>query len=251
MPSSHPELADVQRWFQAAILGEAAPDDTADVVHPPARLDVYRHGYRVRMLTSLQQTHPALRHALGERVFDAFAWDYLQSHPSRSYTLFRLSEGFADHLAATRPDDGVWPDFIIDLARLERTFMEVYEGPGIEGKPMRDLPSEPDPIAVLEPACCLRLVRSRFPIGDFLQAVRRGEKPPLPAPAPSRLAVSRRDYVVTFTPLDAAGYAALESLAGGAPVGEAAAVAGLEPAELWTSVLAWARQGLVREVIAV
>jgi hypothetical protein len=251
MPSSHPELADVQRWFQAAILGEAAPDDTADVVHPPARLDVYRHGYRVRLLTSLRETHPALRHALGERVFDAFAWDYLQSHPSRSYTLFRLSEGFADHLAATRPDGGVWPDFIIDLARLERIFMEVYEGPGIEGEPIPQLPAEPDFAAVLEPVCCLRLMRSRYPVGDFLLAVRGGDEPPLPLPAVSHLAVSRRDYVVTFTTLDAPRYAALESLAGGAPVGEAAAVAGLEPAELWTSVRAWARQGLIRGVIAV
>jgi hypothetical protein len=245
MPPSDAELADVQAWFQAAILDEVAPADAAHVVHQPARLDVYRKGYRARLLTSLRDTHPALRHALGKRVFDAFAMDYLHSHPSRSYTLFRLSEGFADHLAATRPDDAEWPDFIIDLARLERTFMEVYEGPGVEGEPVPDLPAEPDAAAVLEPACCLRLVRSRFPVGDFLRAVRRGEHPPLPAPAASRLAVSRRDYVVTLTPLDAPRYAALEALVGGAPVGEAAAAAGLDLAELWTAVRGWAEQGLL------
>jgi hypothetical protein len=245
MSSSDADLATVQRWFQAAIIDEIPPADAAQVIHEPRHLDVYRKGYRARLLTSLRNTHPALRHALGEQLFDAFALDYLESHPSRSYTLFRLSEAFADHLAATRPDDREWPDFIIDLARLERTFMEVYEGPGVEGEPDRDLPVEPDAAAVLEPASCLRLVHSRFPIGDFLGEVRRGEQPSLPAPAPSRLAVSRRDYVVTLTPLDAPRYAALEALVGGAPVGAAADAAGLDVAELWTAVRGWAAQGLL------
>jgi hypothetical protein len=245
MPPSDADLAAVQRWFQAAILDETPPADAADVLHQAARLDVYRKAYRARLLTCLRDTHPGLRHALGEELFDAFALDYLETHPSRSYTLFRLSEAFADHLAATRPLDRAWPDFIIDLARLERTFMDVYEGPGVEGEPVRGLPAEPQSAAVLEPTCCLRLIRSRFPIGDFLLAVRRGEQPPLPAPAPSRLAVSRRDYVVTFMPLDAPRYAALEAIAGGAPVGDAAAASGLDLAELWTAVRGWAAQRLL------
>src|SRR5919197_5335299 len=140
MPPSDADLAAVQRWFQAAILDETPPADAADVLHQAARLDVYRKAYRARLLTCLRDTHPGLRHALGEELFDAFALDYLETHPSRRYTLFRLSEAFADHLAATRPGDRGWPDFIIDLARLERTFMEVYEGPGVEGDPVRDLP---------------------------------------------------------------------------------------------------------------
>jgi hypothetical protein len=243
------ELAGVQRWFQAAILGDEPPDDADAVVHRPSRLDVYRTGYRLRLVKCLRETHPALRHALGADVFDAFALDYVHAHPSRSYTLFRLGEGFAGHLAATRPDDAEWADFVIDLARLERAFLEVYEGPGDEGEPAPRVPAEPATAAVVEPARGLRLLRSRYPVGDYLRAVRRGDDPPLPAPAASRLAVGRRDYVVTLTPLDEPRYAALESLVRGDTAGEAAAAARLELAELWGSIQAWAEQRLLRKVV--
>src|SRR5919108_5113491 len=193
------ELAEVQRWFQAAILGDERPGDADAVVHRPARLDVYRTGYRLRLVKCLRETHPALRHALGADVFDAFALDYVQAHPPRSYTLFQLGDRFAGHLAATRPDDAEWADFVIDLARLERAFLEVYEGPGDEHAPPPDVPAEPAAGAVAEPATGLRLLRSRYPVGDYLRAVRRGGQPPLPAPAASRIALGRRDYVVTLT----------------------------------------------------
>jgi hypothetical protein len=243
------ELADVQRWFQAAILGDEPPDDAGAVVHRPPRLDVYRSGYRLRLVKCLRETHPALRHALGADVFDAFALDYVQAHPSHSYTLLDLGAGFAGHLAGTRPDDAEWADFVIDLARLERAFLEAYEGPGEEDRAAPQPPVEPVESAVAEPARCLRLLRSRYPVGDYLLAVRRGERPPLPGPRVTRMALGRRDYVVTLIALDEPRYAALESLADRATAGEAAAAAGLELADLWTSIRAWAEQRLLREVL--
>src|SRR6266508_5931262 len=156
--SSAADLGDLQGWLQTVVThpdgvaaGAAATGLPIDVVVRPSsrltaeqRLHLYHRGYHLRLLECVRALHPALRHALTEELFDEFALDYLRARPSRSYTLFRLTEGFADHLEATRPDGGeAWPDFVIDLARLERTFLEVYEGPGVEDEPLvsaADLP---------------------------------------------------------------------------------------------------------------
>ena len=157
--SVEPELGDLQGWLQAvirhpdgvvaAVAYEGAlrsltvpPGALDDVVLPSAfltaeqHLAIYARSYQLRLLECMRELHPALRHALGPALFDDFAMDYLQSHPSSSYTLFELDRGFAGHLAATQPQlpDGeeLWPSFLVDLARIERLFVAVYDGRGVE-----------------------------------------------------------------------------------------------------------------------
>jgi hypothetical protein len=214
------------------------------------RLELYRRSYHLRLLEAMRASYPGLRHMLGNELFDDFALGYLHAQPSRSYTLQELGRGFAEHLAATRPDaDGApetWPSMIIDLARLERTFTEVYDGPGSEGSELpdaSDLATEPDAAwlaATVEPVPCLRLMRCSFAAGPYLSDVRRGGEPPLPAPAESFVAVCRRDYVVTLTPLDATEHALLSALLRGVRVEAAGSGAGLTPIEAWRLVRLWA-----------
>src|SRR6266481_4478552 len=97
-----------------------------------------------------------LKRTLGEEAFDGFAFCYLQEFPSRSYTLNELGRHFPHYLQETRPvkegeelealaadsPDGHpshsedWPDFLIDLAQLERAIYDVFDGPGVEGQPL-------------------------------------------------------------------------------------------------------------------
>jgi hypothetical protein len=150
---------------------------------------------------------------------------------ARSYTLASLGAHWPAHLEATRPGRDrepnareSWPDFLIDLARLEHTFCEVYNAPGVEGVRLpsaADVPIELDPGAdwhavTATPVVCLRLLFARFPVGAYLIAVRRGDAPQLPAAQQTYLAFSRRDYVVTITELDGGGHALLSELADGA-----------------------------------
>jgi hypothetical protein len=259
------DLRQLQEWLRAVITDpdlNAAPERvvrSSSRLSAAQRLDLYRRSYRLRLLEAMRASHPGLRHMLGDELFDEFALDYIRARPSRSYTLQRLGEGFADHLAATRPDlDGApeaWPSLMIDLARLERTFAEVYDARGTEGEELptaTDLPIEPDPAwlaATVVPVRCLRLVRSSFPAGPYLSAVRRGEDPPLPAPAESLVAVNRRDYVVTLTPIVAAEYELLERLvAHGARIEAAASAAGIEPVEAWRLVRGWADHAFFRSL---
>ena len=248
------DLAATQRWIQDAITGGSmrAPAEvvaSTDGLDARARLALYSATYDRRLVLCLRESYPGLLHVLGDELFDDFARDYLRAWPPRSYTLNDLGAAWPDHLATTRPDaDDSWSDFLIDLARLERTFLEVYDGPGIEGATLAaaaDLPVDADLAATFTPVPCLRLLSAGFPVGDYLVAVRRGEDPPLPAPAPSFTAVSRRDYVVTLTELGRAGHALLAALIGGATLGAAAPGA---PEEAWQLVRGWAERGLIAAI---
>jgi hypothetical protein len=248
-------LEQIQRWLQAVIMhpdGVEAGIDSADargeidvtaervedVVDPSKRrtsierIEVYANAYYARLLECLRDEFPALLHAVGEEVFDGLAFGYLQAYPSTSYTLADLGRHFVQFLEETRPrDEGdespSWPDFMIDLARLERTYSEVFDGPGAERlkllgiEEIQAIRPVAWPAARLVPVPCLRLLVLRYPVQDYATGVRKKDDPPLPDPEPTWLAVSRINYVVrrwTLTPIQ---YELLASLIAGATVGEA------------------------------
>lgn len=277
-------LAATQRWIQRVITDPegveaglagadeaAAPALAAGVVvcgsarlSAPQRLDLYSRTYRRRLVGCLRESYPGMRHALGDELFDDFALDYLRTQPPRGYTLATLGAGWPGHLEATRPDRACpahererWPDFLVDLARLERIFCEVYDGPGTEGDAVasaHDLPAADDATSwravTVTPVVCLSLLRASFPVAGYLAAVRRGDDPPMPAPATSFIAVSRRDYVVTITEIDVADHALLDALMDGRSVTAAADVVGVSLAHAARRLHDWADRGLIAAVHA-
>lgn len=269
-------LARTQRWFQAVVThpdgvpagvasaaaqAEFAVADAAAVLTrsrnltAAERLEVYHHAYFARLLSCLREEFPILVQTITEEVFDAFASDYLQRHPSRSYTLGRLSAAFTAYLAGTRADEGDapaepgWEEFVIDLATLEWTYGEVFDGPGVETEP----PFDPAALAALDPEAwpavrfspvpCLRLLALRFPVNRFYAAARTDADTPPPAAAATYLAVTRRDYVVRHVELSAAEFALLTELTAGAAMGPAvaglAARGALDPADLEEHLTGW------------
>jgi hypothetical protein len=258
-------LRRLQEQLRAAIAGSGpqvvVPDDvlrSTAKLSAAERLDLYRRSHRQRLLEAMRASYPALSHMLGRELFDDLVWEYLRERPSRSYTLQRLGEAFPGYLEANRPDaDGPresWPDLMIDLARLERTFAEVYDGAGIEGEAAPTsaaLPAAPDAewlAATAEPAPGLRLVRLSFAAGPYLAAVRQGEEPAVPFPAESFLAVSRRDYAVRLTPLEAAQYRLLDRLRRGDRIEQAAAAAEMPPLAAWREVRCWSDRSFFRSL---
>lgn len=199
------------------------------------RLAIYSRAYHARLLECLRAEFPVLLHALGAELFDRFAFDYLEQYPSETYTLARLGERFPRYLARTRPEPDApqdsresWPDFIIDLATLEREFSEVFDGPGFERLPVV---AESELIEALRYAHwpklrlitvpCLRLLTLRYPVNAYFAAVRRNENPDLPEPALTFLAITRRDYGVFLYDLSQQQYQLLSALVGGESVAQA------------------------------
>lgn len=255
--SQHPhDLAVLQNWVQAVIThpdGVAAGIEStqaqqqiavssANVEHviersrsqtSQQRLHIYANAYFARLLECLRVEFPALLHALGEETFDAFAFGYLQEYPSKSYTLAQLAVNFPQFLRETRPptDDSNlpdWPDFLIDLATLERTYAEAFDAAGGEDERMlqaadlQDIAPDRWPDVRLIPVECFRVLTLHFPVHEYATAVRNGKTEiPVPAPATTYLAVTRRQYVVRRHPVTQAQYELLSALRSGATLGEA------------------------------
>lgn len=251
----------VQRWFQAVVShpegieGGAASPEAQELIRlnrgeleavvrrsrnltAAERLSIYANAYYSRLLECMGANYPILKQALGEEVFDSFAFEYLQRYPSRSYTLDDLGKRFAQFLGETRPEEEGeevgWPDFLIDLATFEWTIAKVFDGPGAEGltlltpEALQSFPAERFAEARLVPVPCLRLLAFRFPVNAYYTAARRaeeGEEVPIPEPGEEHVAVTRRDFVVRRYPLSPPQYALLEAILAGATVGEAIAAA--------------------------
>ncbi len=233
------------------------------------RLEIYNRAYFARLLECLREEYSVLAAALGNELFDSFAIGYLEANPSQSYTLSRLGEKFPEFLAQTRPtlggalvplsgsspvDTGQtadWPEFMIDLARIERAINEVFDGPGVEGRPLLDgarlFAFSPERWSETRLVCvpCLRVMRLSHPVNDYFSAIRRGEKPAIPDPAPAHLAIARRDYRVLRYPLEPAQHELLRVLLDGETVGtaieRAAAVSPLTDAQLAGALREWFR----------
>ncbi len=110
-----PALDKIQKWMQAAVMhpdgvvegvrsaeARAAIDAGAaeevvtrsKALTAEERLSIYGNAYYARLMECLREEFPATAHALGEETFNSFAVAYLQSYPSRSYTLCRLARTF-------------------------------------------------------------------------------------------------------------------------------------------------------------
>lgn len=214
------------------------------------RLAIYANAYHARLLECLGEVYPMLKRALGEEAFDGFAFGYLQEYPSRSYTLNELGRHFPRYLEETRPAadeaesepdpaDGAanhpplakdWPEFLIDLSRLEWAIYDVFDGVGVEGQPLlrpEELSSislERWPQVQLQLVPCLQLLAARFPVNDYYTALRQAkndETIPIPSPAESFVALTRRNFIVRRYNLSRTEFQLLGAIADGLSLGKA------------------------------
>ena len=285
-PSQPRKLDVVQQWFQEVI---AHPDGVDEGMSSSAaqqwirlqrdeleevilrsrnltaqeRLNIYANAYYARLVECLGECYPVFRRAVGQDVFNGFTFEYLQLYPSRSYTLDHLGDHFVRFLKETRPDrtdsDGEkgetnWPDFLIDLATLEWTIAQVFDGPGVEQEKtltatdLLAVPAQRFAQAKLLPVVCLRLLQFRYPVNAYWTAARRvgeEEKIPIPESAEEAVAITRRDYIVRRYTLTAPQKVLLQSLQEGRTVGEsiadAAQVSEMDDEELAAQLHSWFR----------
>jgi len=289
-------LASLQHWFQAVMTtsggviagmsDEAAssaiklePHELDRVIRPSLRvssldrMSIYADAYFARLAECLREEFPALRHALGDDAFDAFVAGYLEATPSNSYTLANLGSRFADFLdqataGGTDPSpendsspETDWWRFLVDLARLERLYNEVFDGPGDEGTPSlsRDaimaVPPEQWDHVILTPMNSLRLIELDFPVQDYVTAVRKHLDPPIPERHATWQMVWRREYVVRRLPIGERAFQLLRALCGGAKMREAldfVATDSIQPEllerEVHDGFLLWTKAGVFREL---
>lgn len=240
-PSNFP-LAHLQSWMQQAITTPGVlPTDINAIILPSRnqtaeqRLQIYTHAYHARLLDCLAEEFATLKSVIGEQAFTELASGYLLAHPPTSYTLNDLGRHFPTFLQQTRPsresegDDEI--DFLIELATLERTYSEVFDGHGMENSPslsadqLLALPLEQWLHARLIPAPSLRFLALKFPAHEFITARRTDPATPIPNPSPTCLLITRRDYIVRRIPLPREEFQLLQDLCTHNTIGEALAAA--------------------------
>jgi len=219
------DLAAAQRRMHDALIFPSADPASAQALFAgdgrlgaAGGLAVYQRGYFLRIAACMREQFPALCHALGRALFDDFVADYIRDCPPERHTLYDLGRRFAGWMEANRPDGEAreaWVDFMIDLARFEYAVFAMFDAEGNEGRPFATADT-PDAALRLQPAFALG--RYGFPVGDYYHAVRRGENPALPAPAPSHIALVRTDYVTRTVPLSETHHAFLAEMQAGGGV---------------------------------
>ncbi len=187
-----PELAELQRLFYAIATGSAPVDDAADVIaSDTARVDIYRHMYRDRLVDAIAADYPKLVALLGDR-WGALVTEYLRAYPPADPDIHQAGRRMPDFLAR---GDRPWET---DLARLEWARAEVFCS--------RDAtPLERHHVAALAPATFPSVLLRIIPASALLElasnadelwsAVEDGVDPPSPASTARAVVVWRRGAV--------------------------------------------------------
>ena len=236
-PPSLP-LGRLQRWMQDVIVhpgtveeavrakalrAQVSPDELAAVIlpsptlSPEERLDIYHGQYPMRMRDALVTDYPALEHFLGEEGFARFVHDYVQVHPSRSFTLNRLGDHVPEFIKARASLKH--RDFLYDLARLERAVSQAFdaeETPRLTDEQVAAVAPEAWGGARLVPIAALRLLELRYPANAYLESVKdEGHDHPRAVRKDERVAVYRRNFAVYRTDLSKPAFALLRDLVAG------------------------------------
>jgi hypothetical protein len=237
-------LERLQRWMQAVIVhpggiegavgslgaqAEVAAEQIGQVILPsktlaPAeRLAIYHGMYLIRMEEALASDYPALKHFLGDEGFFDLVRDYVQVHPSRSFSLNPLGQHFPEFVK-TAP--GLKrPDFCHELARLEWAVAQAFDGPEtprLSEAQIAGVPPEAWETALLKPVGTFRLSSFRYPVNDYLQTVLDDNHDhPKARHKDSWIAIYRRDFTVYRLDLTRAAHDLLADLARRTPLGEA------------------------------
>lgn len=107
------------------------------------RLEIYAEAYRLRLAEVLNVHYPILSAWIGEDEFDRLAIGYIDTHPSRNYSVREFGEHLSDFLSKTLP----WGErpVLAEMARFEWALTEVFDVADVRSLQHEDLASIPAP----------------------------------------------------------------------------------------------------------
>jgi hypothetical protein len=210
--------------------GPATPDDlerlieSDDRLSAVERLEIYANAYFYRILDCLKEDFPATLATLGadnfHNLITGYLIEYPPTEPSISYAGRYLSEFLRHH--PMRAMHERWP-FIADLARLERTLVEVFhaaEAEPLSAEAMRSVAPEDWPALAMRTHPALAIVDCQWRVDELLREVETaaGEsgQPRDAARAAVSVLVWRHNSKVHYRALEQPERAALELVSAGA-----------------------------------
>jgi hypothetical protein len=217
------QLKDLQRAFQARILS-LEPGIEAQLAHAQnadfsARLDAYVGGYRARLIEALGTTYPVLKVTLGDDEFDRRMRLFIDSIPSRHYSVRHYGAGVAEYMATQ--DLGELGLALSDLARWEWTLADVFDAPdgaSLDVTTLATVPPAAWPTVSFTLGATVRRLETRTNVVEWWRAANGlCEKPnALVRSAPTQWLLWRRGVKTLFRSLDPVEAAALADAGNGA-----------------------------------
>ncbi len=182
-----------------------------------ARIGIYAEAYFYRLLDCLREDFPATAAVAGASAFEDLIRAYLTRHPPTESSIFYAGRYLADFLA-DHPLRERWP-FLPELARLERTLIEVFHGPDaplLSAAEMQHVRPDRWPALRLQVHPALRMLDCRWRVNEVLREVESGRQWQEPELGPVLLLVWRQGSQVYYRELEAPERVALEAASEGA-----------------------------------
>lgn len=193
-------------------------------VSPIEQLEIYREQYWLRHTGSLIEDFPGVSGVLGQSDWERLVEEYLVAHPPTTFSLRELGQSLPDF--ASGRDWLVHRELIVDMARLEWAYVEVFDAPDAAPIAPEKLAEVPEDAwesvrLVLNPA--LRLLRVGYPVVELRKKllVAADDAIPLPERDPRHLAICRRNLAIEHDALDPRAFALLSKLSRSVALGAA------------------------------
>lgn len=214
------KLDALQIEFQRHLLGQPSAIGRAvreGGIGIEARLAIYHHAYRARLVEALRDSFGHTLLYLGDEGFDAFALEFIEANPSTDPNLRWYGAPLPDWLARRLPHD---PD-VAELARLDAALRGAFDSanaPVLDLAALGAVPAEAWATLgfVFQPSVArLRLQHNTLSLWQALDAE---QVPPTTQPldAPTELLIWRLDVQPHFRSLGPLEAAALDALLAGA-----------------------------------
>jgi hypothetical protein len=240
-------LRELQHRMAAAVMHPLTANDTTPVrlraeaeaivkandrLNSLERLEIYSRSYWFRVLDALAEDFPGARAVLGVSRFHALSRDYLNQHPSTSFTLRNLGSHFVEWLEAILDPEAPGTALVLDMGRLEWAHIEAFdaaERPAISPEAWAHAGAE----AILPLQPYIRLVQAQYAVDDLLLDIRKIEDSNAKiatwrrkhlariSTAPCCIVVHRSDYSVCYRRVSPEAFRMLEALRNGRVLGEA------------------------------
>jgi hypothetical protein len=220
-----------------------------------ARVDIYANMYFYRIRDALKEDFPATLAVLGDDNFHNLVTGYLLEYPPTEPSISDCGRYLADYLRDHPIREGT--PFVADLAKLERTVVEVFHGPdnaSLDPDALRATPPEDWPAMKLRIHPAAQILALEWRVSELLRAVEEGRQWKPPKRGAIKVLVWRHNAHVFYRDLERAEADALEASSRGATFAEICDVVAAnadddDPVAAMNRLLArWLSDGLLASV---
>lgn len=174
------------------------------------RLEIYANAYFYRLLDIFKEEFAATLTVVGDVNFHNLVTGYLLEYPPTEPSVLHAGRNLPAFIC-THPLCQRWP-YLAELARLERTVLEIFHGPNapvLDAATMRRVPPHDWPALILRTHPALRILDVQWGVDSVMRAVEETGGPIEPHPGPTSVLVWRKGSQVHYRKLERGERAAL------------------------------------------